>query len=170
MSDYRRTTRECTLNRLRPELARAIRDHARQQQWDNLEADVLMCCETTAEKISTDRLDAFLHSDIDSITYLALIATPLRLIWAHSGAHTATGAASAQYKDMRLKIFRPKHTQDIAIEIYARMDGTREKAGGRMMLDSSPTAQKFCDAVMRATDILYPPEVEKPRRKWFGRW
>jgi len=169
MTDYHRTTRECTLDQLRPELARAIRDYAQQQHWDNLEADVLMCCETTAEKISTNRLDTFLNSDVDPITYLALIATPQRLIWAHSGTRTRVGAASAQYKEMRLKIFQPKHTQDFAVDVYAHMDATREIAGGRMMLDSGPAAQKFCETVIRATDTLYPPEVKKPRRKWFGR-
>jgi hypothetical protein len=169
MSKYRRTTRECTLDQLRPELVEAIRTYAQQQHWDNLDADVLACCETTTEKISANRLDAFLHSDVDPITYTALIATPQRLIWAHSGEHAGTGAASAQYKDMRLKIFTPKHTQDIAVDVYAHMDGTRQTAGGRLMLDSGPDARKFCEAVMRATDVLYPPEVKKPRRKWFGR-
>jgi hypothetical protein len=167
MSDYRRTTRECTLDQLRPELAEAIRAYAQRQQWDKLEAEVLACCETTAELISTNPIDSWLHGSATTITYLALIATPDRLIWAfNTGANV--GAASAQYKDMRLKIFTPKHTQDIAVDIYAHMDGTREKAGGRMMLDSGPAAQKFCEAVMRATDHLYPPEVKKPRRKWFG--
>ena len=169
MSNYRRTTRECTIEELRPELAEAIRVYAQRQQWDNLEAEVVACCETTSEKISTNRLDALLNGDVDAITHLALIATPNRLIWAHSNARAGAGVASAQYKEMRLKIFRPKRTQDIAVDIYAHMDGTREKAGGRLMLDSGPAAQKFCEAVMRATDHLYPPEVEKPRRKWFGR-
>ncbi len=169
MSDYRRTTRECTLDELRPELAEAIRAYAQRQQWANLETEALACCETTSERINTNRLDALLNSNADTITYLALIATPHRLIWAYSGGSVNPGAASAQYKEMRLKIFTPKHTQDIAVDVYARMDGTREKAGGRLMLDSGPAAQKFCEAVMRATDQLYPPSAEKPRRKWFGK-
>jgi hypothetical protein len=168
MSNYRRTTRECTIEELRPELAEAVRTYAQRQGWNNLEAEVLACCETTAERISTNRLDALLSGNVDAITYLALIATPQRLIWAYSSnARTGAGVASAQYKEMRLKIFRPKHTQDIAVDVYAHMDGTREKAGGRLMLDSGTAAQKFCKEVMRATDHLYPPEVEKPRRKWF---
>ena len=167
MSDFRRTTRECTLDQLRPELAEAIRAYAKQQRWGNWEAEVLACCETTAERISTNRLEAWLNSSTPALTQLALIATPDRLIWAFNNSANV-GAASAQYKDMRLKIFRPKHTPDFSLDIYARMDGTREKTGGRFMLGSSPDAQKFCEAVMRATDHLYPPEVEKPRRKWFG--
>ena len=90
MSDYRRTTRDCTLDQLRPELAEAVRAYAQRQQWDNFEADVLACCETTAERISTNRLDAWLNGSAAAITYLALIATPQRLIWAYS-----TGSANA---------------------------------------------------------------------------
>jgi hypothetical protein len=167
VTDYRRTTRECTFDELRPELAKAIRGYAQRQEWDNLEAEVLACCETTTERTSTNPLDAWLHGSAPTITHLALIATPDRLIWAFNNG-TDVGAASAQYKDMRLKIFQPKHTPDFAVDIYARMDGTREKAGGRFMLGSSPDAQKFCEDVMRATDTLYPPEVKKPRRKWLG--
>ncbi len=169
MSDYRRTTRECSVAQLQSDLARAIQDYAQRQQWGNLEAEIVMCCETTSEIIITNRLDALLNNDVDAITTLALIVTPQRLIWAHSGERAGTAAASAQYKDMRLKIFTPKHTQDIAVDVFGRMDGTREKAGGRLTLGPGPAAQKFCEEVMRAINNLNPPSIEKPRRKWFGR-
>lgn len=169
MSDYRRTTRECSVAQLQPDLARAIQDYAQRQQWSNLKDEVVMCCETTSEKITTNRLDALLNSDVDATTTLALIVTPQRLIWARSGPRAGTAAASAQYKDMRLKIFTPKHTQDIAVDVFGRMEGTREKVGGRLTLGPGPVAQKFCEEVMRAINNLNPPSIEKPRRKWFGR-
>jgi hypothetical protein len=168
MSRYQRTTRECTLAELRPELVEAIRAYAQHQQWSNLDAEVVACCETTTEQSSTNRLEAWLNGGA-AISHRALIATPDRLIWAHSSDRAPAGAASAQYKDMRLKIFTPKRSASLAVEIYARMDGTRKKTGGRFMLDGSPAAHNFCEAVMRATDRLYPPEVKKPRRKWFGK-
>jgi hypothetical protein len=169
MSDYRRTTRECSVAQLNPDLARAIRDYARQQQWNNPEAEVVMCCETTSEKISTNRLDALLNSDVDEITHLALIITPQRLIWARSGQRAGVSAASARLKDVRLKIFTPKHTQDVSVDVYGRMEGTRKRVGGRLTLGPDPAAQKFCTEVMRAIDDLTPLSTEKPRRKWFGR-
>lgn len=169
MSDYRRTTRECSVAQLQPDLARAIQDYAQRQQWGNLEAEVVMCCETASEKISTNRLDALLNGDVDAITYLALIVTPQRLIWARSGERAGTSAASAQLKDVRLKIFTPKHAQDIAVDVYGRMEGTREKVGGRLTLGPGPATQKFCEDVMRAVDNLTPPSDKKPRRKWLGR-
>ena len=168
MSHYQRTTRACTLDELRPELAEAVRAYAQRQQWDNLEAEVLACCETTTERTNANRLDAWLNGSA-AISHLALIATPHRLIWAFSSNRARTGAASAQYKAMRLKIFTPKRTAGIGVEIYARMEGTGEKTGGRFMLDDNPAARHFCEEVKRATDPLHLPSAEKPRRKWFGR-
>ncbi len=168
MSNYRRTTRECTLDQLRPELAEAIRAHAQRQQWNDWEVEITTCCETTAERISANRLDAWLNRRAAPITYLALIATPRRLIWAFS--NDRIGAASAQYQQMHLKISRSKNSQDIAVEIFAHMEGTREKAGGRLMLGSNPAAEKFCEEVRNATSQLRPSSAEQPRRKWFGLW
>jgi len=169
MSHFQRATRACILDELRPELAEAIRTYAQRQQWGNLEAEVLACCETTTERTGTNRLGAWLNGSAATMSHLALIATPHRLIWAYSGDRARAGAASAQYKDMRLKIFTPKRTAGIGVEIYARMDGTGEKTGGRFMLDDNPDARHFCEEVKRATDPLHPPSGEKPRRMWFGR-
>ncbi len=170
MSHYQRTTRACTLDGLRPELAAAIRTYAQRQQWDNLEAEVLACCETATERTSTNRLDAWLHRGAATDSYLALIATPQRLIWAYCSDRARAGAASARYQEMRLKIFRPKSTPGIAVDVFGRMDGTREKTGGRFMLDDSPAALDFCEQVQRATAPLRLPAEEKPRwRRWIGR-
>jgi hypothetical protein len=169
MSHYQRTTRACTLDELRPELAEAIRAYAARQQWGNLPDEVLACCETTTARTSTNRLDAWLNGSAATISHLALIATPRRLIWAYSSDRVRAGAASAQYHEMRLKLSTPKLTAGIAVDIYARMDGTREKTGGRFMLDDSPAARHFCEEVKRATAPLRQPGGKKPRRKWFGR-
>jgi hypothetical protein len=169
MSHTQRTTRECTLDELRPELAEVVRTYAQRQQWPNLETEVVACCETTSERISSNWLDAWLNGGAISLSYLALVATPDRLIWAYSGEASSPGAASAQYKEMRLKIFTPKTTAGIAVEIFARMDGSRDKTGGRFMLDESPAARHFAEEIKRITDPLYTPVAKKPRRKWFGR-
>ncbi|HTP09928.1 MAG TPA: hypothetical protein VMP08_16840 [Anaerolineae bacterium] len=167
MSHSQRTTRECTLAELRPELADAIRSYAQRQHWDNFESEILACCETTTERITTNRLDAWLNGSAATFSYVALIATPQRLIWAHGSDRVRAGAASARYQEMRLKLFTPKTTEGIAVDIYGRMDGTGEKTGGRFMLDDCPAAREFCDKVKHATAPLSLPSEEKPRRKRF---
>jgi hypothetical protein len=76
VAEHRRTTRTCTLDELRPELAEAIRAHAQRQHWTNFEADILACCETTTENIVINVFDAWLNGSAAPLTYLALIATP----------------------------------------------------------------------------------------------
>jgi len=169
MAEHRRITRTCTLDELRPELAEAIRAHAQRQHWTHFEADVLACCETTTENIVINVFDAMLNGSAAPLTYLALIATPQRLIWASSTGGETASAASALYTAMRLKIFTPKSSSGIAFDIYAQMDGTGQKAGGRLKLDSGPEARQFCEEVHRATNLLIQPSEKKPRRKWFGR-
>ncbi len=168
MAEHRRTTRTCTLDELRPELAEAIRAHAQRQHLTNFEADILACCETTTENIVINVFDAWLNGSAAPLTYLALIATPQRLIWASSTGSPTANAASALYTEMRLKISTPKFSQGIAFDMYARMEGTGQKAGGRLKLDSGPEARQFCEAVHQATNLLIKSSEEKPRRKWFG--
>ena len=170
MSQYHRTTRECSLAELLPELAEAIRSYAQQQQWVNLEVEVLACCETTAERTSTNLLEAWLNAGTPTLSHLALIATSERLIWASSNDHVPASVASAKYTEMRLKLSTPKNTAGIAVDIYARMERTHEKTGGRLMLEDNSAAREFCEKVKRATDPLYPPAAEKPRRKWLGKF
>jgi hypothetical protein len=91
------------------------------------------------------------------------------LIWAFSSERGPCVAASARFKDMRLKLSTPRNKTGIAVDIYARMEGTRDKAGGRFVLDDSPAARQFCAEVERATDRLAEPLTRRPRRKWFRR-
>jgi hypothetical protein len=136
----------------RPDLARAIRDYARQQQWANLDAEVLACCETTSERISTNRLDALLNSDVDAITTLALIATPQRLIWAHSGERAARHLGSIQgYAPQNS---RPNTRRISPWNMATWTARARKRAGSHA--SPGPTAQKFCE-IMRAP-TTYPPK------------
>jgi hypothetical protein len=167
MADYHRTTRECAWTQLRPELDRAIREHARQHQLDNLATEVLMCCETTMEKMNTGWLDPLLNGNPDTITYLALLVTPQRLIWARSGDRSATVAASARLSELRIKAFRPRGTEDIGLDVYGQMEGTHTRVGGRLMMGSESVAQKFCETVEQAVRQASPPR-KSIRPKWLG--
>jgi hypothetical protein len=152
---------------LRPELARAIHEHAQQQRLGNVAAEALMCCETETEKIITNRLDAWLSGNPDMISYLALVVTPQRLIWARSGDRSAVVAVSAQLIDLRVKVFRPRGTQDFGLQIYGRMAGTRTRVGGQLLLGSEPAAQKFCEEVGQAMERLNPPQ-KRTGLRWPG--
>src|SRR3989304_475659 len=48
MNANTRTTRECPLDGLRPEMLAAVREHIGLYKIGNLESDLLICCETTS--------------------------------------------------------------------------------------------------------------------------
>lgn len=51
MGDYKRTTRECTLDAMRPELSAALREHVEKHNLGDILSAPVMCIETTSEKI-----------------------------------------------------------------------------------------------------------------------
>jgi hypothetical protein len=168
MSDYRRTTRECTLDQLQPELAHALRKYFQQHQPGSVEAEILMCCETSSARTSTSRLDARLNSDLDTITTLALLLTPQRLIWALNGERSGIVVASAQLKDLRVKVFAPRGTRDFGLDVYGRMENTTVRAGGKLLMGPEEAAKKFGEEVGKAMQKLYPPEKKRARPRWLG--
>ena len=81
MSDYRRSTRECNFDRLRPEIVTAIRTHAQQHDLGDVEREALICSETTNEKLKSGGLfGKLLGGDPDKVHYSAVVVTPRWLI------------------------------------------------------------------------------------------
>lgn len=164
MTTYRRTTRLCQPEELRPELAQII-----QRQLSDLSDEVQLCCETTADKLDDNRLAAWLNASIDNRTHLALVLTPDRLIWARSGDHTPPVCAHARLVDLRIKVVRPRHTRDFALDIYGRMAGTDTRAGGQLLLGPEPDAEQFCLKIGEVMQRFNPPRQNK-RPKWWPTW
>lgn len=52
MSDWKRTTKEVTLDGLHPELITAIRSHVEKYNLGDILSDALMCIQTDSEKIN----------------------------------------------------------------------------------------------------------------------
>lgn len=167
MPDYRRATRACPFDQLQPELANAIRDHLQAQNLSSLIDEALLCCETTSDQIGTSWLDALPGGDPDTISYLALILTPQRLIWARHGDRSAATVASAPLSDLFVKVFRPRNTRDFGLQVNVRMAGTRSRVTGQLLLGSEPAAERFCQELGRVMHIPTTPE-NRSWRRWLG--
>src|SRR3990167_1584687 len=66
MSDYNRTTRECPVSQLRPELFLSLRNYFQEHKLGDLEAETLLCCETISRKKSANRLVSWLNDGLDT--------------------------------------------------------------------------------------------------------
>jgi hypothetical protein len=168
MPDYRRTTRLCPFDQLQPELVTIIRAHLQAQNLGNPIDETLMCCETTIDKIGAAWYDGLIGDTSDTISYLALILTPQRLIWARSGDRTTATAASAPLSDLFVKVIRPRNTRDFGLQLNVRMAGTRGRVTGQLLMGSEPAAKTFCEEIGRVMQI-----PTKPRKglwpQWLGR-
>ncbi len=165
MPAYRRQTHTYTLDQLRPELTRAIREHL---EAKHLPVDITACCETITDKVGSAWYDFLLGDEAESLTYMALVLTPQRLIWARSSERITPIAASAPFKDLFVKVIRPRGTEDFGLQVNLRMENSHFTVGGRLMMGPEPAAEKFCVALGEAmgVDLMAPP----PKPWWDNLW
>jgi hypothetical protein len=167
MSEYNRFTRECTLGQLRPELRQAIRAFFKEHELDEQSAGILACYETTSEKKSTGKLVAWLNDQSDTTVHLGMLLTPDWLIWARSGDRSGTRLNAANLKEIRVKVYSSRLTQDAGLEVSGYISSSKGRVKGYIGMESEAVAQKFCDQVKQAIDKVNPPSARKMPR-WLG--
>lgn len=167
MSQYDRTTRNCLVSELPPELLQAIRDYSQAQQLGDVEAETLLCCETVSTKKSAGRRPAWLEGELDATLHTGLLLTPQWLIWARQGDRTRPVVMAANLKDIQVKAYTSWLTKDTGLEIVGYMEATRRRARGYVGLGTDAAAQEFCEAVKEAINKVNPP-VQRRLPKWLG--
>jgi hypothetical protein len=175
MSNYRRYTRACDFNQLRPELYQAIQNHIQTQQLENIETELLMCCETTSEQKNKGGLTAWLEGNVDTLYYTGMLVTPQWLVWARHGDKSGTTVSAAKLKDLQVNIFTPKLFKDRGIEVFGYINNSKRRTGGYtggyIGLGSEEAAQKFVEVVVQAIEETRP-KTPPTKRRFFGglRW
>lgn len=157
MSNYKRVTRECALEQLRPELLQPIREYLQGHKLTEVEAQILMCCETLSERQKTSGIAALLGDAPDKLYYTGILVTPDWLIWVHSGAKAGSAVVSAQLKEIHVKPFASLLVKDAGLEVFGYVGEARTHVRGYIGLGSEPAAQKFCETVRQAVDKVNPP-------------
>jgi len=94
MNRTTRKTRVCTLDTLDEELKATIRAHGAKYGLDDIESDILMCCET----ISIHLRKGFLGGI--KTTLSAVYVTPKWLVWADSSGRNDVVAGKAHLKQI----------------------------------------------------------------------
>lgn len=167
MSDYYRTTRECSLGQLRPELLYAIREYFQKHRLGDLETETLSCCETTSEKKNVGRLASLLSDDPDTIAYTGVALTSQWLIWARSGDRSGTVVNAAELKEIQVKVFASRLTQDTGLEIVGYIGDSKGRVRGYLGMGPELAAQKFCEQVQQAIAKVKPP-ARRGLPRWLG--
>jgi hypothetical protein len=167
MSDYNRSTRECPVSRLRPELFVAVRKHFQEHTLGDLEAETLLCCETISRKKSANRLVSWLNDGLDTTVHTGILFTSQWLIWVRSGEKLGIQLASASLKQISVRVYSSIFTRDAGLEISGHIEGSKGMMRGVIAMESIDAAQKFCDEVNQAILKVNPP-APKNLSKWWG--
>ncbi len=157
MSNYRRFTRECTLEQLRPELLHALREYLLGHGLADVETQIVMCCETISEKQKTNFLASLLGEERDDTYYTGAFFTPQVLVWVRSGDKTGATVVSAQLREIRVRPFASPLVRDAGLEVIGYVGDSKARIRGYIGLGTELAATKFCEAVKEAVDKVNPP-------------
>jgi hypothetical protein len=167
MSAYNRTTRECFVSQLQPELRQAIQHYFQEHNLGDLETETLLCCETTSTKKRTNELISWLNADLDRTIHTGMLLTAQWLIWVRSGDRSGLVLTAANLKEIQVRTYASKLTKDTGLEIYGYIAGSKGRVRGYIGLGSEEAARKFCEAVKQTVEKVNPPS-KKSLPKWLG--
>jgi hypothetical protein len=165
MSDYNRTTRECPVSQLQPELRQAIQNYFREQNLGDPETETLLCCETVSTRKSSGWLGFLLTSGKDTTIHTGMLLTSEWLVWVRKGDQSSTVLNAASLKEIQVKAYLSLLNKDNGLEITGYTRDSQGRARGYVGLGPEPAAQKFCEEVEKAVASLKPPA-----EKGFARW
>ena len=165
MSDYDRTTRECPVSQLHPELLQAIQSYFQEHKLGHLEAETLICCETISKKKSSGRLASLLKGELDTTIHTGMLLTSQWLIWVQRGDLSGTLLNAANLKEIQTRAYTSILTRDTGLEIFGYIGNSKGRVQGYVGMGPELAAQKFCEEVKKAITKVKPP-AKKGLPKW----
>jgi hypothetical protein len=168
MSAYIRTTRECSVSQLHPALLQAIQNYFQEHALGNLQADVVMCCETISRKKNAGKTVSWLDGRPDTIIYMGMLLTSQWLIWIHHGDQSGTRVNTASLNEIQAEFHTPLFTKDAGLRIVGFVGDDNTHIHGYIGMGRDLAAQKFCEEVRQAIIKANPP-AQKDIFKWLSR-
>jgi hypothetical protein len=162
MSDYTRSTIECSVRQLRPELRRAIDEYFQKHELGEAESETLLCCETVSEKKEPGWLASLLGDRAGPPIYTAALLTASYLIWARGELQSGITVTGADLRFIRVKPYASLFLRDAGLEISGIIGDSKGGMSGYIGMGPEPATQKFCDEVQQAIAKINPSST----RKW----
>ena len=148
MNTTSRRTRACTLDTLDEGLKNAIRAHAAKYGLDDLESDILMCCETLSIRPKNG-----IFGGIKS-TLSAVYVTPKWLTWADSSGRNEVAAGTARLSQIDVRDYRATAqyaiTPDQGLNITGRYTDKNRTGITFIVLEAEADGLKFRDVLHEA--------------------
>ena len=149
MNTPTRTTHECSLDSLRPDMVAAVRKHMELYKMGDIESGILICCETT----STEKKRGLFSSGLET-TITGTLLTPEWLIVAVKKGNEEPSVISGHLRNLQVHNFEDsamfKVNPDAGLNITGRYSDVTKQGMVFIGLGPEPAAQKFRQAVGEA--------------------
>jgi hypothetical protein len=148
MGDYTRTTRECTLDSMRSELASAIRAHVEKYNLGDILSKPVMCIETTSVKAKKG-----LFGKAETI-YTGAVLTSGWLVWASGADSSSIAVLSARTNQITAQDYAKssfaKLVADTGLSVNGLYTDASEPASAFIGLEENAAGKQFKEAVFAA--------------------
>ncbi|HET9909392.1 MAG TPA: hypothetical protein VFQ23_22280 [Anaerolineales bacterium] len=148
MSDWKRITREISIENLLPEMVTAINKHIEQYNLGPILSEAVMCIQTDSEKVKKG-----LFGKAETV-HTGAVITPRWLIWATSGSKTVTTVLSAQLNDIVVQDYTQtefmKLIPDSGMNVSGKFTDVSEDSTAFIGLDDGIAGNKFKETVIKA--------------------
>ncbi len=151
MSEYQRSTRECTLDTMNPALATAVRQHIETHQLGTVLTNALFCGETT----STRQKKGLFGRKSETIHTGFLLAPPW-LIWATAKEGETAAVLAARLRDIQVQDYQRSEMYKLMPDSGLNITGLRQSDEGVgtafIGLGPEPAGQMFRERLRQAVD------------------
>ena len=148
MGEYQRSTRECTLKDIRPELRKAIEKHVERHGLEDVLASAIYCCET----VSTREKKRLFGSKTE-VEISGTVLTPKWFFWAGGKENGEVGALSARLQELRVQDYEKTKMYKLMADTGLDVNGFPSATGPASVfigLGSEPAAQKLREMLKEA--------------------
>ena len=149
MSAYTRSTRECTIGNMNPELATAIQKHITTYKLEDIETDLIICCETTSTHKRTG-----LFASGNETTITGMFVTTQYLVWSGEKENGKLAVTSALLRNINAHDFENtamyKVKPDSGINISGRYTDVTRQGQTFIGLGTDSAGEKFRQALQHA--------------------
>jgi hypothetical protein len=151
MGDWNRTTRECTLDSMRPDLSAAIRAHVEKYNLGDILSAPAMCIETISEKTKKG-----LFGSAETV-YTGAVLAQGWLVWAAGELKAPIGVLSARLNQITVQDYAKsdfaKMVPDTGIDVHGQYTNISKAGSVFIGLEENAAGRKFREAVIAAVQM-----------------
>jgi hypothetical protein len=148
MSEWKRSTREVSLEDLPSDVAFAVQQHVEQYNLGPILSDALMCIQTDSEKAKKGLFGK------TEIVQMVAIVTPRWLVWSIDQPNKQPAVLSAQLIHVTVRDYSQtqfaKMVPDSGVEVSGMFTDASESASAFIGLDEGTTGQRFRQILIKA--------------------